>query len=102
MFTGNYGPSKSRGQIPHRCPPIYSKDNGQWGDKIINYMVEHKGFESREAFEITQKEDPKAAWKGLFKAFKKGKCIDKGVTEGGNHGKTFMPEYLKFWKDNLL
>ena len=33
---------------------------------------------------------------------KKAKCIDKGVTTGGNHGKTFMPEYLKFWKDNLL
>ena len=42
------------------------------------------------------------AWKGMFKAMKKAKCIDKGVHEGGDHGKEFMPEYLKFWKDNLL
>ena len=33
---------------------------------------------------------------------KKEKCIGKGVTEGGNHGKTFMPEYLAFWRENLL
>ena len=24
------------------------------------------------------------------------------IHEGGDHGKEFMPEYLKFWKDNLL
>ena len=51
---------------------------------------------------LAQKENPKGAWKGMFQAMKKAKCIDKGVTTGGNHGKTFMPEYLKFWKDNLL
>ena len=28
----------------------------------------------------------------MFKAMKKAKCIDKGITEGGNHGKEFMPE----------
>ena len=33
---------------------------------------------------------------------KKEKCLGKGVTEGGNHGKTFLPEYLAFWKENLL
>ena len=65
-------------------------------------MIKHGSFKSREEFELAQKENPKAAWKGMFKAMKKAKCIDKGVTNGGNHGKTFMPEYLKFWKDNLL
>ena len=38
----------------------------------------------------------------MFKGLKKEKCIGKGVTEGGNHGKTFMPEYLAFWRENLL
>ena len=36
-----------------------------------------------------------------FKAMIAEKCIGKGVHEGGDHGKEFMPEYLKFWKDNL-
>ena len=41
-------------------------------------------------------------FKTMFKGLKKENCIGKGVTEGGNHGKTFMPEYLAFWKENLL
>ena len=36
-----------------------------------------------------------------LKSLKKEKCIGQGVTEGGNHGKTFMPEYLAFWKENF-
>ena len=101
-FTGNYAVEKSPALIFHRCPPVYSKDNGQWDDEAVNYIVKHGPFESREDFELAQKEDPRAAWKGMFKAMKKAKCIDKGVHGGGDHGKEFMPEYLKFWKDNLL
>jgi len=48
------------------------------------------------------RENPKKAWQTAFKAMIKEKCISKGVHEGGDHGKEFMPEYLKFWKDNLL
>ena len=38
----------------------------------------------------------------VIKTFKNTKCIGKGAHIGGNKGKIFMPEYLNFWKKNLI
>ena len=38
----------------------------------------------------------------MFKAFKKEKCLDKGVTIGGKHAEEYMPQALNFFKENLL
>ena len=53
-------------------------------------------------FNNLSRKNPRKAYKTILKSLKKEKCIGEGVTEGGNHGKTFMPEYLAFWKENLL
>ena len=35
------------------------KRNGQWDDEAVNYIIKHGPFESREDFELAQKEDPR-------------------------------------------
>ena len=33
---------------------------------------------------------------------KKEKCLDRGVTIGGNHMDEYMPQFINFFKENLL
>ncbi len=33
---------------------------------------------------------------------KKEKCISKGVTIGGDNADVYMPQFINFFKDNLL
>ena len=33
---------------------------------------------------------------------KKEKCISKGVTIGGDNADAYMPQFINFFKDNLL
>ena len=33
---------------------------------------------------------------------KKEKCIKKGAMAGGQHGDEYMPQFLNFFKENLL
>ena len=34
--------------------------------------------------------------------FKKEKCLDRGVTIGGKHMDEYMPQFINFFKENLL
>ena len=34
--------------------------------------------------------------------FKKEKCLKRGVTIGGMHGDEYLPQFIKFFKENLL
>ena len=54
-----------------------------------------------EFYEAAQK-DPRKAWKTGFKVMKKEKCISKGVTIGGDNADTYMPQFINFFKENLL
>jgi len=38
----------------------------------------------------------------MFKIFKKEKCIKRGVTIGGKHIDEYMPQFMNFFKENLL
>jgi len=40
--------------------------------------------------------------KKMFKIFKKEKCIKRGVTIGGKHIDEYMPQFMNFFKENLL
>ena len=40
--------------------------------------------------------------KSILKLLEKEKCIDKGVTIGGNHAEEYMPQAINFFKENLL
>jgi len=38
----------------------------------------------------------------IFKIMKKEKCISKGVTIGGDNMDVYMPQFINFFKENLL
>ena len=38
----------------------------------------------------------------IFKMFKKEKCLKRGVTIGGVHGDEYLPQFINFFKENLL
>ncbi len=102
-FTGNYAVEPApKTQHFNKCPVWYTKDDGGLGKEYLDLLLKHGIFKSEDEFNEMMRENPKKAWQTAFKAMIKEKCISKGVHEGGDHGKEFMPEYLKFWKDNLL
>ena len=103
VFTGNYAVEfASKTQHFNNCTVGYTKDDGSMGGEYQDLLLKHGIFKSEDEFNEMMRENPKKAWQTAFKAMIKEKCIIKGVHEGGDHGKEFMPEYLKFWKDNLL
>lgn len=103
LFTGNYKPERTAAaQYFWKCPMYYTEDDGNPNKEIIDMMIKNEAVKSLEEFNNLSRENPRKAYKIMFESLKKEKCIGKGVTEGGNHGKTFMPEYLAFWKENLL
>ena len=42
------------------------------------------------------------AFKKVFKIMKKEKCLSKGVTIGGQNQDVYMPQFINFFKENLL
>ena len=40
--------------------------------------------------------------KKMFGIFKKKKCLGKGVTIGWKHVHEYMPQFINFFKENLL
>ena len=40
--------------------------------------------------------------KKIFKAMKKEKCLSRGVTIGGDNMGVYMPQFINFFKENLL
>jgi hypothetical protein len=54
------------------------------------------------ALRLTQKTSQKRLSKKMFRIFKKEKCLDSGVSIGGNHMDEYMPQFINFFKTNLL
>ena len=103
LFTGNYEPEiEKRTQYFWKCPNFYTEDDGNPNKEFFDLILKNTKIKSLDEFNELSRKNPRKAFKTMFKGLKKEKCIGKGVTEGGNHGKTFMPEYLAFWKENLL
>ena len=44
----------------------------------------------------------KKTFKKVFKILKGEKCIKRGAHVGGNHGDEYMPQFINFFKENLL
>ena len=40
--------------------------------------------------------------KKVFKIMKKEKCLSMGVTIGGQNQDVYMPQFINFFKENLL
>ena len=103
LFTGNYETEFSKNvQYFWKCPMLYTEDDGNFNKEFVDMMIKNGAVKSLDEFNNLSRENPRKAYKTILKGLKKEKCIGKGVTEGGNHGKTFLPEYLAFWEENLL
>ena len=87
----------------HECPTI-TVDNegntlGPMKDLVIN---KYKLFPTIEAAMQATENEPKKTFKKMFGIFKKEKCLDRGVTIGGKHMDEYMPQFINFFKKNLL
>ena len=97
-------PKKIKGaQTLHKCPAI-TVDNegntiGEMADLVLN---KYKLWPSMEAVNQSMQNEPQKAFKTMFKVFKGEKCIEKGVTIGGKNMDEYMPQFMSFFKDNLL
>ena len=55
-----------------------------------------------EATQQAMQDEPRKAFKKMFKVFKGEKCIKKGVTIRGKNMDEYMPQFINFFKENLL
>ena len=88
----------------HDCPDVYIDNNGKvinpiWKEWLIN---KYKFFPSEEAWYEAAQNKPRKTFKKIFKAMKKEKCLSKGVTLGVDNADVYMPQFINFFKDNLL
>jgi len=103
MFTGNIDAEFVKNfQTFYKCPPWYTEDDGSANKEWLDMLLKHSAFKSEEEFDKISRENPKKAFKAIFKGLKSEKCIGKGAHVGGDNGKIFMPEYLSFWKKSLI
>ena len=100
--SGQKPKKHKRAMTLHRCPEIRMDNDGNYNQEIIDLVLGHKIFASKEEALKASAEDPSGTFKKMFKAFKKEKCLDKGVTIGGKHAEEYMPQALNFFKENLL
>ena len=103
MFTGNFNSKFIKSfQTFYKCPPWYTEDDGSANKEWLDMLLKNSVFESEEEINKISRENPKKAFKEIFKGLKSEKCIGKGAHVGGDKGKIFMPEYLSFWKKSLI
>jgi hypothetical protein len=87
-----------------KCPDFFIDEKGYatnptWEEWMIN---KHKLYQSLEEFYEAAQTEPRKTWKQAFKIMKKEKCLSKGVTIGGQNQDVYMPQFINFFKENLL
>ena len=88
----------------HNCPDVFVDNNGKvtnpiWKEWLID---KYKLYPSEEAWYEAAQNEPRKTFKKIFKAMKKEKCLSKGVTIGGENMNVYMPQFINFFKENLL
>ena len=87
----------------HTCPTNFVDNEGNVTGPIVDLgLKKHKIFASKAEWIKATEDEPKKTMKAVFKMFKKEKCLKRGVTIGGMHGKEYLPQFINFFKDNLL
>ena len=86
------------------CPDFFIDKKGfptnpKWEEWFVK---KHKIYPSLEAFYEAAQAEPRKTWKKSFKIMKKEKCLSKGVIIGGKNMETYMPQFINFFKENLL
>ena len=87
----------------HECPAITIDNEGNTTGVMADLVVnKYKIFPSMEAAMKASEDEPRKTFKKMFGIFKKEKCLDRGVTIGGKHMDEYMPQFINFFKENLL
>ena len=87
----------------NKCPEIFVDNNGFVVGPMIDLVLnKYKVFPSMEAARKASEDEPVKTFKKMFKIFKQEKCIKRGVMIGGKHIDEYMPQFMYFFKENLL
>ena len=98
-----YKVQKVKAMVMPTCPAHYVNDEGLVTGKLADLgLNKYKIFDSWEEYAEASAIEPKKTFKKVFKILKKEKCIKRGAHVGGNHGDEYMPQFINFFKDNLL
>ena len=98
-----YKPQKVKAMVMPTCPVNYVNDNGVVIGKLADLgLNKYKLFNSWEEYGEAAATEPKKTFKKMFKILKGEKCLKRGAHVGGNHGDEYMPQFINFFKKNLL
>ena len=90
-------------QIFHGCPAITVDNEGNTVGEMMDLVLnKYKLWPTMEATQKAMRDEPRKTFKKMFKVFKGEKCIKKGVTIGGKNMDEYMPQFINFFKENLL
>ena len=102
-WHGGFKPKKVKAMTMHNCPAFFVNNKGNVTGPIVDLgLNKHKLFPSEAEWIKATEDDPKKTLKKVFKMFKKEKCLKRGATIGGMHGEEYLPQFVNFFKENLL
>jgi len=102
-WHAGFKPKKVKAQNLNKCPEIFVDNKGFVVGPMIDLVLnKYKVFPSMEAARKASEDEPVKTFKKMFGIFKKEKCIERGVTIGGKHIDEYMPQFMNFFKENLL
>ena len=102
-WHAGFKPKKVKAMTMHNCPAFFVNNKGNVTGPIVDLgLNKHKLFPSEAEWIKATEDDPKKTLKKVFKMFKKEKCLKRGATIGGMHGEEYLPQFVNFFKENLL
>ena len=98
-----YKPKKVPAMVMPTCPANYVDDKGLVTGELADLgLNKYKLFSSWEEYAEAAAIEPEKTFKKVFKILEGEKCIKRGAHVGGNHGDEYMPQFINFFKENLL
>ena len=102
-WHGGFKPKKVKAMTLHTCPAVRVDNEGNVTGPIVDLgLKKYKLFPSQVEWIKATEDDPKKTMKTVFKMFKKEKCLKRGAMIGGKHGEEYLPQFINFFKENLL
>ena len=102
-WHAGFKPKKVKAMTLHTCPTNFVDNEGNVTGPIVDLgLKKYKLFASQAEWIKATEDEPKKTMKAVFKMFKKEKCLKRGVTIGGMHGDEYLPQFINFFKENLL
>jgi dienelactone hydrolase len=102
-WHAGFKPKKVKAMTLHTCPAVQVDNEGNVTGPIVDLgLKKYKLFSSQAEWIKATEDDPQKTMKTVFKMFKKEKCLKRGAMIGGKHGDEYLPQFINFFKENLL